>query len=225
MKKVFRNLNAFLEKHQNRWYFLPAFGLIFLILTISSIMAYRLSSRPTPNDSKKNEVSQTTTPTPTPTPNNGPGFGDIIEEKDDFDEIGNPPSPTPTPKPTPTPIPSPTPFSKEEIYIALPENNKVYDNNDIKFSVEAKINQPVTKLELILNGVVKQSFENTKIINTTINLESGIYMVVVKAYLKDGSNLESTTFRFSSGGRSLTEPSPSPTPTSTQSAVLKSSEG
>jgi len=114
------------------------------------------------------------------------------------------------------PAPTPTPFAKEEIYIDRPENNHIYDETDIPFKIEARVNTKVYKIEVIVNGVVKQSF-TTKTIDTTIHLDPGVYMFVAKAYLADGTNLESTTLRFPTGGRSL-DPTPAPTPTSTPTA-------
>jgi hypothetical protein len=97
--------------------------------------------------------------------------------------------------------------------IKEPGNEKSYPNEDITVEFEANSGDGIEKMELWVNGSLKETINNYYH-KGTINLPAGQYEIYVKARSRSGKEATSGTVKIGTGGRDWkkSEPSPSPTP-------------
>jgi penicillin-binding protein 1C len=114
-----------------------------------------------------------------------------------------------------------------DIFVRLnkPENEKKYDSEDIEINAEADSGDGIEKLEIYVNGNVKETV-NGRTYSGTIKLPAGRYEIWVKARSRSGKERESGKAKIGTGGQDwkandptpAPTPSPSPTPAPTPSA-------
>ena len=92
-----------------------------------------------------------------------------------------------------------------------PENEKKYDSEDIEFEVKAESGDGIEKIEIIVNGSVRETI-NDREYTGTLNLSKGRYEVWAKAYSRGGKDKETGKAKIGTGGEDWKEPDPSPTP-------------
>ncbi|PIR61123.1 MAG: hypothetical protein COU68_01100 [Candidatus Pacebacteria bacterium CG10_big_fil_rev_8_21_14_0_10_45_6] len=104
--------------------------------------------------------------------------------------------------------------NQKEIFLNMsrPENEKKYDNEDIEIKIESDSGEGIEKLELIVNGSVRETINNRNYTGT-IKLTKGRYEIWVKAYSRSGETKESGHVRIGTGGEDWKAPDPTPTPT------------
>ncbi len=98
-----------------------------------------------------------------------------------------------------------------------PENEKKYDTEDIEFKVEAGANEGIEKIEIFVNGSVKETI-NDRSYSGKIHLGSGRYEVYAKATARDGKTAETGKVKIGTGGQDWKEPAPQPSPSPSQKA-------
>src|SRR3989344_5001226 len=106
--------------------------------------------------------------------------------------------------------------NQSDIYLNLskPENEKKYDTEDIEVKVESDSGEGIEKLELIVNGSVREKINNRNY-SGTIKLSKGRYEIWVKAYTRAGQTKEGGKVKIGTGGEDWKAPDPTPTPTPT----------
>lgn len=95
-----------------------------------------------------------------------------------------------------------------------PENEKKYDTTDIKVEVEVHTEEKVDRVEIMVNGEVKETLRN-KPYQTTLNLPRGRYTIRAKAVRTDAKEGLSGEAKIGTGGEDWKAPDPTPTPTPT----------
>ena len=107
-----------------------------------------------------------------------------------------------------------------EVYVNLkrPENERKYNEEELEFEVEADSSAGIEKLEIIVNGSVKETINN-RIYKGKIKLGRGRFEVWAKAYSRDGKTKESSKHKIGTGGEDWKEPAPTPTPTPTPTST------
>ncbi|MDA1079585.1 MAG: transglycosylase domain-containing protein [bacterium] len=113
-------------------------------------------------------------------------------------------------------IPSEYCGNQKDIFLRLsqPEHEKNYDNEDIEVKIESDSGDGIEKLELIVNGSVRETINNRNY-SGTIKLTKGRYEVWAKAYSRSGETKESERKKIGTGGENWKAPDPTPTPTPT----------
>ncbi len=106
--------------------------------------------------------------------------------------------------------------SINEIEVSLnePANRTQIDNNDVKVAGKIVANNDIKKIEISINGELKETIENSKKFEKVFHLEDGVYKIKVKAF--DNQNNQSE--REVEIGVNLPwdwQPSPTPSPTPT----------
>lgn len=194
-------------------YFFPVIGLVIFVLTnlvlVAGVLVVRYRNQtqvttadPTPSPS----------PSPTPTPSPTPDLGPITTPS-----ITTRPTTTPVPTPTPSPSPTPTPVTEERVGFIQPNDRENLNDTNITVSLEVETNSNVSSLDLLVDGQVKHSFNNTPY-TVSIYLESGKHTLKARANLSNGETLESGEVRIGVGGVDWDEPDPTPTPSPSPSA-------
>ena len=105
---------------------------------------------------------------------------------------------------------------QSDIYIELkqPGNEKKYDNEDIEVEVKADSGDGIEKLEIWVNGAVKETI-NSNQYKGKIKLSKGQYEIWARAKSKSGKENESNHVKIGTGGEDWKKPDPTPTPTPT----------
>ena len=80
--------------------------------------------------------------------------------------------------------------------------------------VESDSGEGIEKLELIVNGSVRETINNRNY-SGTIKLSKGRYEIWVKAYTRAGQTKEGGKVKIGTGGEDWKAPDPTPTPTPT----------
>jgi len=110
----------------------------------------------------------------------------------------------------------PTEYCGESSDIAIklshPENEKRYDSEDIEIDIRADSGDGIEKLELWVNGKLKETINNRSY-KGTIKLKKGRYEVYAKAFSRSGKIAESSKVKIGTGGEDWKEPEPEPSPT------------
>lgn len=109
----------------------------------------------------------------------------------------------------------PTEYCGEEgdVFVRLtrPDNERTYSEQDIEISVESGSGDGIEKLEIWVNGAVRETI-NDRVYNGKLNLPSGRYEIYVKARSRGGKEAQSNTVRIGTGGQDWRPPAPEPTP-------------
>lgn len=113
----------------------------------------------------------------------------------------------------------------DEVYLRLrePDDKENYDSEDIEVEIEADSGDGIEKLELWVNGSLKETI-NSRTYKGKIKLSKGRYEIYAVAKTKSGKEKKSGTVRIGTGGADWEEededededeptPTPSPTPT------------
>ena len=101
--------------------------------------------------------------------------------------------------------------SEASIKIDEPRHETKYDSEDIQFKVFADSGQGIEKIELWVNGSLKETV-NGKSFESKLKLPAGRYQIYAKAKSRDGKEVTSSTIRIGTGGQDWKEPEPQPTP-------------
>jgi membrane carboxypeptidase/penicillin-binding protein PbpC len=103
-----------------------------------------------------------------------------------------------------------------EIFVSLrrPENEKKYDTEDIEIEVEADSGKGIEKIELYVNGALRETVTDRRF-KSTIKLPAGQYEIWAKAYSREGKDKETNRVKIGTGGQDWVKPEPTPTPTPT----------
>lgn len=217
MKKLAQKLNQFLERHQDRWYFFPAFGLVFLLLFLSLVLSVHAIRTSLSNRSNSPSKDTPAKASPSPDPTQKPQPSPTPESDDPSPSPKTSPKPSPTPKTSPTPSPkaspSPTPIVKDSISITKPIDKTNFDGTSIEIEVSVSTSKNIERVELIVDNTdVKKTWSNTPY-TTTVDLNPGPRRLRAKVFFSDSTNLESGEKIIGVGGVKWDEPEPSPSPT------------
>ena len=98
------------------------------------------------------------------------------------------------------------------VRLSQPENEKKYDSTDIKVEVEAGSGDGIQKLEIIVDGNVRETINDYKY-SGTIKIDAGQHEVWAKAYTPSGKTGESGKVKIGTGGQDWKKPEPTATPT------------
>lgn len=104
------------------------------------------------------------------------------------------------------------------VRLRQPENEKKYDSTDIKVEVEAASGEGIQKIEIIVDGSVRETINDYRY-SGTIKIEAGQHEVWAKAYTPGGKTGESSKVKIGTGGQDWKKPDPTPTPTPTPTAT------
>lgn len=109
----------------------------------------------------------------------------------------------------------PTEYCGESSDIAVrltkPENEKRYQEEDIEINIDADSGDGIEKIELWVNGSLKETINNRSY-KGTIKLNKGRYRLFAKALSRSGKWAETKEIKIGTGGEDWKEPEPSPTP-------------
>lgn len=97
------------------------------------------------------------------------------------------------------------------VRLSRPENEKNYDSEDIEINIEADSGEGIEKIELWVNGNLKETINN-RTYRGTIYLSAGRYTIFAKALSREGKWTESSKMQIGTGGIDWKEPEPSPSP-------------
>jgi len=97
------------------------------------------------------------------------------------------------------------------VRLSRPENEKTYDSEDIEVHIDADSGEGIEKIELWVNGNLKETINN-RTYRGTIHLSAGRYTVFAKALSREGKWTESSKMKIGTGGLDWKEPEPSPSP-------------
>lgn len=100
------------------------------------------------------------------------------------------------------------------VKLSKPENEHNYDNEDIEVHIDADSGEGIEKIELWVNGNLKETINNRSY-RGTIHLSRGRYEVYAKALSREGKWTESNKVKIGTGGEDWRQPDPSPTPSPT----------
>lgn len=205
-----------LKEFSHKWYFLPAVGVVFIIifnLGIFSVLAWSKRS----SENQNQEVTASPTPSPiasaTPEPEYTPDPG-LHQNPTPSPKPSPSVRPSPTPNPSPTPSPTATPYPKEDVRINNPKHQTNYDSSEIEISMDVMANSQVEKLEVLVNGEVKHTF-SSKPYTIKLNLGAGKYDLQGRARLSSDKTISSGVLKFGLGGTKWDDPDPTPTPSPT----------
>lgn len=101
-----------------------------------------------------------------------------------------------------------------EVFVTLsePGNEQNLDGEDIKVEIRAESGRGIEKIELVVNGSVRETINNNDY-EGTVKLSRGRYELWAVAYSRDGQKKESGHVRIGTGGETWNvPPSPSPVP-------------
>lgn len=106
--------------------------------------------------------------------------------------------------------------SQEDIYANLkrPEDRKDYDNEDIPIEVESDSGDGVKRIEIWVNGSLRETVNNNKY-NSTLKLTKGRYEVYAKIITNGDKEKETKRVKIGTGGEHWEKPEETPTPTPT----------
>jgi len=109
---------------------------------------------------------------------------------------------------------------QSEIYLSLkkPENEKKYESEDIEVEVEADSNDGIDKIELWVDGGLRETINN-RTYKGTVHLLAGQHELWAKVKTKSGKEKESNHVKIGTGGQDWKTPDPTPTPTPTTTAT------
>jgi len=109
---------------------------------------------------------------------------------------------------------------QSEIYLSLkkPENEKKYESEDIEVEVEADSNDGIDKIELWVDGGLRETINN-RTYKGTVHLLAGQHELWAKVKTKSGKEKESNHVKIGTGGQDWETPDPTPTPTPTTTAT------
>ncbi len=108
------------------------------------------------------------------------------------------------------------------VRLMQPENEKKYDGDDIEIQAEAAAGDGIDKIEIWVNGSVKETVNN-RTYSGKIKLPAGQYEIFAKARSRGGKEQESSHVRIGTGGQDWRKPDPSPTPSPSPSPSPSSS--
>lgn len=112
----------------------------------------------------------------------------------------------------------PTEYCGEESDISItlrhPNHETKYNEQEVEVEVEAGSGDGIEKIEIIVNGEVKKTVDNSRF-KEKINFGTGRFEVWAKAYSRGGKQKESNKVKIGTGGQDWKEPEPSPTPSPT----------
>ncbi len=92
-----------------------------------------------------------------------------------------------------------------------PGNEQKYDSEDIEIEVEAASGDGIEKIEIWVNGSVKETVNN-RTYSGKIKLPAGQYEIYAKARSRGGKEQESSHVRIGTGGQDWRKPDPTPSP-------------
>jgi len=100
-----------------------------------------------------------------------------------------------------------------DLFVKLnsPGDQQNFSNEDIQIDAQASSGAGIDKVELWVDGSVKDS-QNGSTYHNTFHIPSGRHEVYVKAYSHDGKQAQSSSAHIGTGGQNWQEPSPQPTP-------------
>ncbi|MBP7740908.1 penicillin-binding protein [Candidatus Woesebacteria bacterium] len=106
-----------------------------------------------------------------------------------------------------------------EIYVTLsePEDHKNFTDDKIKVKVNSDSRDGISKLEIYVDGVLRETINNERKYEGTITLSAGKHEIKAKAYSRSGETKESNAVKIGTGGVAWdqADPTPTPSPTST----------
>lgn len=108
--------------------------------------------------------------------------------------------------------------SDVSIKIDEPRNETKYDKEDIQFKVYADSGDGIEKIEIWVDGSLKETINN-KSYEGTLKLPAGRHQVYAKAKSRNGKEASTGTIRIGTGNQDWQEPSPVPTPSPVPSPV------
>lgn len=108
--------------------------------------------------------------------------------------------------------------SDVSIKIDEPRNETKYDKEDIQFKVYADSGDGIEKIELWVDGSLKETVNN-KSYESTIHLPGGRHTIYAKAKSRNGKEVTSSTIRIGTGNQDWQEPAPQPSPSPVPSPV------
>ncbi len=97
------------------------------------------------------------------------------------------------------------------VRLERPENEKSYDEEEIKVKIRAGSGDGIKKIELYVDGRKRETIEDSKY-DGTIKLKKGRYELYARAYSNSGEEAESKTVKIGTGGLDWEKPEPTPTP-------------
>jgi len=113
---------------------------------------------------------------------------------------------------------APTDFCGENsetvVKIDQPQNERKYETEDITVEIVADSGDGIEKIELWVNGSVRETINN-RTYKGTIKLPAGQYELQAKAKSRGGKEASSGTVRIGTGGQDWKKPDPVPTPSPT----------
>jgi len=104
--------------------------------------------------------------------------------------------------------------STDEIEVSInePANRTQIDSNDVKVAGKIVATNDIKKIEISINGEIKETIENNKKFEKVFHLEDGAYKIRVKAF-DDQNNQGEREFEIGVNVPWDWQPSPSPSPT------------
>lgn len=110
--------------------------------------------------------------------------------------------------------------SNEEVWIRIerPEDHKDYEETNIHVEVKAASEQRVDRVELWVNGSMKEVLRS-KPYTTNLDLPAGRYVMYAKGIREDGREGKTGDVHFGIGGVHWEEPAPTPSPVPSPSPV------
>jgi len=97
------------------------------------------------------------------------------------------------------------------VKIDEPRNETKYDSEDIQFKVFADSGDGIEKIEIWVNGSLKETINN-KSYEGSLKLSAGRYQIQAKAKSRGGKEASTGTIRIGTGGQDWQEPAPQPSP-------------
>lgn len=104
--------------------------------------------------------------------------------------------------------------SDASVKIDQPKHETKYDSEDIEFKVFADSGDGIEKIELWINGSLRETINN-KSFESKLKLPAGRYEIQAKAKSRGGKEVSSSTIRIGTGGqdwKAPEQPSPQPSP-------------
>ncbi len=98
------------------------------------------------------------------------------------------------------------------VKVNAPNNQQKLDGEDVNIEGSASSGDGIDKLELWVDGAVKESV-NSNSYKQTVHLPAGQHQIYFKAYAHNGQTAQSGTVNIGTGGQDWQKPNPSPTPT------------
>ncbi len=112
-----------------------------------------------------------------------------------------------------------------EIYVSLsePGDHSNFDDENVKVKIKSDSRDGIEKLELYVNGSLRETIKDERRYEGHITLSKGKYELKAKAYSRSGEEKESNTVHIGTGGMKWDEPDPTPTPSPTPSPTVEPS--